>query len=137
MTNVDTTQLNTTDTPNENKGKGFYQLNQGDIVWTVFGERGSKDTKTKLGNRPCMIVSNYKMHRHFHMAMVVPITTKNHRPKANVEIKSVDGITGYAEPYQLKTIDLKSRGYKYAGHASNEEIGELLGKLNALITPVK
>lgn len=122
---------------NTEVNKGFFQLEQGDVLWTIFGERDSKDTRTKIGNRPCVVISNSLMHKNFGLAIVVPITRQNHHPKANVEITSIEDLEGYAEPYQVKTLDLRKRGYNYIGKVSNYELGEILGKYRALTQPVK
>lgn len=122
---------------NTQQNKKFLELKQGDMVWTMLDDNYHRPLKEKKGSRPVVIISNHLTHKHFGMAIVVPVTNQNFRPRANVAITSLTdlGINGYAEPYQVRTLDLKARKYKYIGKISDIELGEILGKLDVLISP--
>ena len=98
---------------------------------TLLDDNYHRPLKEKKGSRPVVIISNNLTHKHFGMAIVVPVTNQNFRPRANVDITSLTdlGINGYAEPYQVRTLDLKARKYKYIGKISD------IDKLDVLISP--
>lgn len=113
--------------------KSFFDLEQGDVVRTHLGHGHNEKDRGKRGYRPIVIISNRHAHKLFGLAVAVPITSSNFRPRATVEIKSLDDIQGFAEPYQVISLDLRARGYRYAGKVSDKELGEILGKLDVII----
>lgn len=106
----------------------FEKLDRGDVVWTTVGyqEEISKNERTIVGKRPCVILSEKKFHKLFGVVIAIPITHSNQFPKANVEITSVPDIDGFAKTHQLKSVDIKRRGYSYAGKINNAELGKIL-----------
>ena len=116
--------------------KKFNELEQGDVVWTMFGEIDPRATRAKAGYRPCIIVSNNLIQKKLPLALAVPITHSQYHKKMSIPISSLEEVDGYAEPYQIKAIDLMKRKYKYVGKISDEELGKILGIINFLIKPL-
>ena len=62
----------------------FEKLDRGDVVWTTVGyqEEISKNERTIVGKRPCVILSEKKFHKLFGVVYCYPNHTRQSIPKS-------------------------------------------------------
>ena len=66
---------------------------------------------------------------------VVPVQSENFDDDLTVALTTTPDnprVTGYAEPFQERSLDLLARPYNYFGKVTEDELLEILGKHNML-----
>ena len=84
------------------------------------------------GTRPVLVISSNKLNR-YGMAQVLPITHTTEGPLRMV-IPAGEPVDGAILFSQVKTLDIKERGWKSEGFASDDVLDEAIGKCLTLIT---
>ena len=84
------------------------------------------------GTRPALVISSNRLNR-YGMVIVLPIT---HTTKGPLRIvipdgEAVDGAILFTQP---KTLDVRERGYRSAGFASDDVLEEAIGKAVVILT---
>lgn len=113
----------------------LHSLRPGDIVWVDIADPDSHGSRTKIGTRPCVVLSDGHFHVNFGLATIVPITRQNHYPLSNIPI-AAGKVTGFAEPHQIKAVDLISRGFNIDGSVSEDELADIVSVVHAFTNPL-
>lgn len=91
-------------------------LNQGDVIIVSFDPaKGHEEKKT----RPALVVSNkyFNQRTNGNCVYVCAISSSDNGFPLNVPLPDGMEIHGYVFPYQLRSMDLNSRHFKYIEHA--------------------
>ena len=104
---------------------------QGDIIKINLNPTKGHEQR---GERPAVIVSNNEFNnRAGGMAFVCPITNTNKSFPLHVPLTDDHKSTGVIMCDQIKSLDLKSRGFKKIEILNNETLDEVIDILNSCI----
>jgi len=106
-----------------------YIPERGDIVWMNFSPQTGHEQQ---GKRPAIVVSPQAYNKIAGLALFCPITTKRKGYPFEVRIVN-ERINGVVLSDQIKSLDWQQRGVEFIEKASDEEMIEVIKKLNVLI----
>ena len=106
-----------------------YIPNRGDIVWLDFTPQTGHE---QYGKRPAVVLSPQTYNEKAKLALFCPITTKQKGYPFEVKIE-IGKINGVVLSDQIKSLDWQQRGVEFIAKATEEEINEIIKKLNVLI----
>jgi len=89
-------------------------VNQFDIVIVNLDPtKGAEKGK----NRPCVIVSNNLVNANSSFVWALPITSREPRYATDIPLKTKQqNVKGVIDSVQIRSLDMKSRGYKVVDH---------------------
>ena len=92
-------------------------MKQGDIIWVNLSPVAGHEQ----GNfRPAMIVDRDEVPLPSNLHIVIPITTKSKGYPLELPLPAGMKTTGYALPFQIRTLDVKNRQAKFIERAPQE-----------------
>ena len=106
-----------------------YIPERGDIVWLDFTPQAGHE---QHGKRPAIVLSPQAYNRKAGLALFCPITTKQKGYPFEVKIET-GKINGVVLSDQIKSLDWQQRGAEFIVKATEEEINEIIKKLNVLV----
>jgi len=106
-----------------------YIPDRGDIVWLNFSPQTGHEQQ---GKRPAIVISPQAYNKKTGLALFCPITTKQKGYPFEVNIE-VGKIIGVVLSDQIKSLDWQQRDIQFIIKATDEEIDEIIKKLNVLI----
>lgn len=109
-----------------------YVPERGDIVWLEFNPQSGHE---QAGVRPALTVSPSTYNRKVGLGLFCPITRKIKGYPFEVLLPEDSPVEGVVLADQIRSLDWKARGAKFAVKAPVEVIRETQGKLTALIGP--
>ena len=106
-----------------------YIPERGDIVWLDFMPQAGHE---QHGKRPAIVLSPQAYNRKTGLALFCPITTKQKGYPFEVKIETRK-INGVVLSDQIKSLDWQQRSVEFIVKATEEEINEVIKKLNVLV----
>jgi mRNA interferase MazF len=106
-----------------------YIPDRGDIVWLNFNPRMGHEQK---GKRPAIVISPKEYNGKVKLGLFCPITSQEKQYPFEVKIKNKK-INGVVLSDQLKSLDWTKRNIEYIIKAAEEEVKEVVEKINILI----
>jgi mRNA interferase MazF len=106
-----------------------YIPKRGDIVWLNFNPQTGHEQK---GKRSAIVISPREYNEKVNLGLFCPITSKEKNYPFEVKIKN-GKIDGVVLSDQIKSLDWTKRNIEYITRATDEEINEIITKLNVLI----
>ncbi|MDR1215598.1 MAG: endoribonuclease MazF [Treponema sp.] len=106
-----------------------YIPERGDIVWLNFDPQTGHEQK---GKRPAIAISPKEYNEKVNLGLFCPITSKEKNYPFEVKIKN-GKINGVVLSDQIKSLDWTKRSIEYITRSTDEEINEIVNKLNVLI----
>jgi mRNA interferase MazF len=106
-----------------------YIPERGDIVWLDFTPQAGHEQQ---GKRPAIVISPQSYNKKVGLALFCPITTTQKGYPFEVRIRA-GKINGVALSDQIKSLDWQLRGAEFIVKATEEEMNEIIKKLNDLI----
>jgi mRNA interferase MazF len=106
-----------------------YIPDQGDIIWLNFNPRMGHEQK---GKRPAIVISPKEYNEKVKLGLFCPITSQEKQYPFEVKIKN-EKISGVVLSDQIKSLDWTKRNIEYIIKATEEEIKEVVEKINILI----
>jgi mRNA interferase MazF len=106
-----------------------YIPDRGDIVWLDFTPQTGHEQQ---GKRPAIVISPQTYNKKSRLALFCPITTKRKGYPFEVRIEA-GKINGVVLSDQVKSLDWQQRGAEFIVKATEEEMNEIIKKLNVLI----
>jgi len=106
-----------------------YIPDRGDIVWLDFAPQTGHE---QHGKRPAVVLSPQAYNKKSGLALFCPITSKQKGYPFEVKIKT-EKISGVVLSDQIKSLDWKQRGAEFIVRTTEDEITEIIKKLNVLI----
>jgi mRNA interferase MazF len=106
-----------------------YIPERGDIVWLNFNPQTGHEQK---GKRPAIVISPREYNEKVDLGLFCPITSKEKNYPFEVKIKG-GKIDGVVLSDQIKSLDWTKRNIEYITRVTDEEINEIITKLNVLI----
>jgi mRNA interferase MazF len=107
-----------------------YIPKRGDIVWTDFDPASGHE---QMGKRPALVLSPIAFNKKVMLAMVAPITSRV-RGHGFEEPLNGKKITGVVLCHQVKMIDFRERGIRFAEKAPDTVTRNVLAKVRAIIS---
>jgi len=105
-----------------------YIPDRGDIVWLDFAPQTGYE---QYGKRPAVVLSPLAYNEKTKLALFCPITTRKKGYPFEVVIDT-EIIRGVALSDQIKSLDWQQRGAEFIVKATEEEMNEIINKLNVL-----
>jgi mRNA interferase MazF len=111
------------------KSGNTYIPRRGDIVWLTFNPQLGHE---QAGRRPALVISPRSYNQKAGLAIFCPITTqiKNYPFEVQIAKKQVSGVI---LSDQLKSLDWKSRKAAFICKINQQELNEVVDKINVLI----
>lgn len=103
---------------------------RGDLVWLDFNPQAGHE---QAGRRPALILSPESYNRRTGLALACPITNQAKGYPFEVALPSGSPLSGVVLSDHVRSIDWRARRMERAGHADEDTIGEVRGKLAALL----
>jgi mRNA interferase MazF len=103
---------------------------KGDFIALTFDPQSGHEQK---GRRPALVISNTLFNQKTGLAIVCPITNKDHSYPFHIKISGSGSLTGFVMVEQVKSVDYNSRKVKFIDKAPHELLNEVLGILDACI----
>lgn len=107
-----------------------YIPRRGDLVWTDFNPAAGHE---QMGKRPALVVSTHPFNKTIMLAMVAPITSRVRGHGFEVALTGKK-ISGVVLCHQVKMIDFKSRGIRFAEKAPEDVVIEALAKIRVIVS---
>jgi mRNA interferase MazF len=106
-----------------------YVPERGDVVWLNFNPQIGHEQK---GKRPAIVISSKEYNEKVNLGLFCPITSKEKNYPFEVKItnKKIDGVV---LSDQVKSLDWTKREIDFIVKAADDEINEVICKINALI----
>jgi len=106
-----------------------YIPDRGDIVWLDFTPQTGHE---QHGKRPAVVLSPQAYNKKSKLALFCPITTKQKGYPFEVRI-AAGKVRGVVLSDQVKSLDWQQRDVEFIVKATEEEMNEIIKKLNVLI----
>ncbi len=113
----------------------YRNLEQGDIIKVDVTTSNQRGNREKRAYHPAVVISNNPAICITGFVKVVPVQSENFDDDLTVALTTTPDnprVTGYAEPFQERSLDLLARPYNYFGKVTEDELLEILGKHNML-----
>ena len=107
-----------------------YIPRQGDIIAITFDPQSGHEQK---GRRPVLVVSKDLFNRSTGLAIVCPVTNREHGFPFHVPIPKGSKLTGFIMVEQVKSVDFRSRCAKRIEHGNDELLSDVRSILDACI----
>ena len=92
-------------------------MKQGDIIWVNLNPVAGHEQ----GNfRPALIVDRDEIPLPSNLHIIIPITSKSKGYPLEIPLPEGLKTTGFALPFQVRTLDTESRGAKFIEHAPQD-----------------
>ena len=104
---------------------------RGDLVWLRFSPQEGHE---QAGHRPALVLSPAEYNEKSSVALFCPITSTVKGYPFEVELPPGGMIRGVVLADQVRSLDWRARRLKFAAAAPRQVVGEVLGKLNALLS---
>lgn len=106
-------------------------LEAGDIVWADFEPvRGSEQG----GARPALVISSRELNRSNRRSIVCPITRNAADWPTKHKLAVGSPVDGFVLTDQVRSIDRETRGFRFVGRASDEDLRVVRGMVINLIS---
>ncbi len=102
----------------------------GDILWLAFTPQAGHE---QAGHRPALVLSPRVYNQKSGLALVCPITSRQKGYPFEVVLPARSAVTGVVLADQVKSLDWRARGARFADHAPPKVVGEVLDKLGVLL----
>ncbi len=104
---------------------------RGDLVWLDFTPQAGHE---QAGRRPALILSPENYNRKTGLAIACPIINQAKGYPFEVLLSAGLPVTGVVLSDHVRSIDWRARRAERAGHAGDDTLSEVCGKLTALLT---
>ena len=106
-----------------------YIPDRGDIVWIQMNPQAGRE---QAGHRPAFVVSPKTYNGKVGLALMCPVTSKEKGYPFEVEARGNE-VQGVILADQVKSLDWRVRGARFAEKLTPEVTAEVLGRIEALI----
>lgn len=97
-------------------------VGQGDIIKINLNPVSGHE---QAGYRPALVISNDTFNRNTNLVIVAPITSNDNGFPLHIFLDEKE-TKGYVLCEHLRTLDIKSRGYKFIEKISDNKLDEIL-----------
>lgn len=107
-----------------------YIPQKGDIIYLDFGPQTGHEQR---GKRPALIISNSTYNKVVGMVLACPITNNMRLDNLHVPLKKSQQTTGVVMCEQLKSLDIKTRTYKFKEKVHSETLNEVIDIIKSIL----
>ena len=107
-----------------------YVPERGDVVWIALNPLAGHE---QAGRRPAVVVSPRSYNGKVGLGLFCPITTRAKGYPFEVPLPAGLAGGGVVLADQVKSLDWRARRAELVAHLPDETIGEVIGKLSALL----
>ena len=109
-----------------------YIPERGDVVWLSFNPQAGHE---QAGRRPALVLSPKEYNNKVGLSILCPITSQVKGYPFEVVIPDDCEVQGVVLSDQVKSLDWRVRDAEFYCQLPDEVVGEVLGKLLALLSP--
>jgi mRNA interferase MazF len=113
------------------KRKGAYVPQRGDAVWITLDPQAGHE---QAGRRPALVLSPLAYNEKVGLALFCPITSQVKGYPFEVALPAMPSIRGVVLADQVKNLDWRARKASRICRVSQDVVGQVLRRLNALLT---
>ena len=106
------------------------KVRQGDVVKINFDPYIGHE---QSGYRPAVVVSNRLSHGWISVVFLCPVTHTDRKNPFHHKLNGYDFVDGFVLCDQIKSMDLAAREYHVIGHLKDQDISEIIEKIEMLI----
>ena len=107
-----------------------YVPDRGHIVWLGFSPQAGHE---QAGRRPALVLSPRSYNEKTRLALFCPITPMIKGYPFEVPLPSSGAVTGVVLADQVRSLDWRARGARFAVEAQSETVSEVREKLAVLL----
>lgn len=107
-----------------------YIPDRGDLVWVEFDPQSGHE---QSGRRPALVLSPVSYNRLSGLALICPITSRVKGLPFEVQLPANGPVSGVVLTDQVRSADWRTRNAQFICTAPQAVIGEVLGKISALL----
>jgi mRNA interferase MazF len=107
-----------------------YVPDRGDVVWIALNPQAGHE---QAGRRPAVVVSPRSYNGKVGLGLFCPITSRAKGYPFEVPLPAGLQVAGVVLADQVKSLDWRSRRAELVARLPDEAIGEVIGKLSALL----
>ena len=107
-----------------------YVPERGDLVWLRFDPQMGHE---QAGRRPALVISPRAYNGKVGLALFCPVTSRVKGYPFEVRLPPESRVTGVVLADQIKSLDWRARSAERFDRASEEVLGEVLGKILVLV----
>jgi mRNA interferase MazF len=111
-------------------GKPSYVPDVGDIVWLTFSPQAGRE---QAGRRPGLVLSPFDYNDKTSLCLACPITSHAKGYPFEVALPDDGAIQGVVLADHIRSIDWQARQLEYVETTDEDVLGEVQGKLKALL----
>ncbi len=108
-----------------------YEPDRGDVVWMMLNPQSGHE---QAGHRPAIVLSPRAYNAKVGLLLCCPITSQEKKYPFEVRIPKGLPISGVILSDQIKSLDWQARGATFICKVSGKTVGEVMEKLNLLLT---
>ena len=108
-----------------------YVPDSGDIVWLSFTPQAGHE---QAGHRPALVLSPQAYNGTTSLALCCPITSRVRGYPFEVALPPTGPVTGVVLADQVRSLDWRARGARFACKAPRRVVNEALAKVGVLLT---
>ncbi len=108
----------------------MYVPDRGHVVWLHFNPQVGHE---QAGHRPALVLSPATYNGKTGLALFCPVTNQVKGYPFEVTIADVPSISGVALADQVKNLDWRARGVKFAGMVNETVLAEVIARFESLL----
>jgi mRNA interferase MazF len=108
-----------------------YQPDRGDFVYLDFTPQAGTE---QAGRRPALVLSTRDFNIATGLMVVCPLTSTQTGSKFEVPLPKGTKLSGVVLSHQFRTVDWIARDAKFHSKANNELMGDVLGRIEAILS---
>ena len=106
------------------------KVKQGDVLKVDFNPQKGHE---QAGYRPAVVISNRLLNNRVTLAILCPVTHTERNNPFHYKLEGYEFVDGFVMCDQSKTFDLSARDYIVIGHLNNDDIIQVLERVEMLI----
>jgi mRNA interferase MazF len=106
-------------------------LKRGDLIFLDFSPQAGREMKDR---HPAFVVSPFVYNKTSSLIVCCPITSTIRKGPWEVELPYGLAVRGAILTNQIKSLDVKARGYRFEDTASQDIIDEVIARIQTLVT---
>ncbi len=108
----------------------LHMPDRGDLVWLNFTPHAGHE---QAGHRPALVVSPKEYNSKSSLALLCPVTSATRGYPFEVALPTSGPISGVVLADQIRSLDWRARGLRFAAKAPPRVVAEVLGKVSTLV----
>ena len=108
----------------------IFQPDRGDLIWLDFTPHSGTE---QAGRRPALVLSPMNFNIATGLVFVCPVTNQGKGSSFEVPLPRGTGVNGFVLSDHLRSLDWITRNAAFISKATQEVMGEVVGRVEAIL----